>query len=133
MIFSGFYAFLLWSNLTSRSTNVRLRIRFDHSGSFFPIPYSGGCKNLFFYSPYFFARRRFFFVRGIVFRLPYCFYVRSRSVPKNNTHRNQNPFELLSFKTLTRSTPAFIIIPLTAAKIKVYGAINFRNIGTANP
>ena len=133
MIFSGFYAFLLWSNLTSRSTNVRLRIRFDHSGSFFPIPYSGGCKNLFFYSPYFFARRRFFsfavlfFVCRIVFM-----YAHGRS-QKNNTHRNQNPFELLSFKTLTRSTPAFIIIPLTAAKIKVYGAINFRNIGTANP
>lgn len=94
--------------------------------AFFRLPHFSA-RGIVFLSP------PLFFVRGIVFRLPYCFYVRSRSVPKNNTHRNQNPFELLSFKTLTRSTPAFIIIPLTAAKIKVYGAINFRNIGTANP
>ena len=99
---------------------------------FFLSPIAGAVKTCFFTAPIFLPAAAFF-VRGIVFRLPYCFYVRSRSVPKNNTHRNQNPFELLSFKTLTRSTPAFIIIPLTAAKIKVYGAINFCNIGTANP
>ncbi len=81
----------------------------------------------------FFHPRYCFSLAAAFFRSRYCFYVRSRSVPKNNTHRNQNSFELLSFKTLTRSTPAFIIIPLTAAKIKVYGAINSRNIGTANP
>lgn len=93
--------------------------------AFFRLPHFFACGIVFLSPP-------LFFVRGI-FRLPYCFYVRSRLLSKNNTHRNQNSFELLSFKTLTRSTPAFIIIPLTAAKIKVYGAINSRNIGTANP
>ena len=94
--------------------------------AFFRLPHFSA-RGIVFLSPPLFSFAVLFFVCRIVFM-----YAHGRS-QKNNTHRNQNPFELLSFKTLTRSTLAFIITPLTAAKIKVYGAINFRNIGTANP